>query len=241
MRVFVISIPKSGTYLVREILEQFGFDRSYLHISETGTYDYSKISFDEGRSQPQKCLSRMSLEKSLKNIPQNSFAVGHLKYSLNTADLLKDFKLIFIGRNAKETILSYMIYSLETGRALRSKVDKVWIDVTDPQEQFLEYIKLRGDRILETYSKILPWREHNIECFDFNRLKTNSIEQTQRLAQVLQSNFSDIEIKQVIDSSFGKKTLTSSKNIDKTKYWSEIAHQQIDMLLKKYKIEYGQE
>ncbi len=239
MKVFVISIPKSGTYLIREILEQFGFDRSYLHISETGTYDYSKISFDESRRNPQQCLSKMPLEKSLKNVPQNSFAVGHLKYSMTTAELLKDFNVIFIGRDVKETILSYMIYGLETGRALRNEADQIWISEENPQEQFLKYIELRGDKILKTYSKILPWREHNIECFDFNKLKSNPVEQTQRLAHVVQFNFSDTEIKQIIDSSFEKKTLTSSsKNTNKTKYWSETAHQQIDMLIKKHKIEY---
>ena len=131
-----------------------------------------------------------------------------------------------------------MIYGLETGRALRKKADQIWVDEENPQEQFLQYIKLRGDKTLKTYSEILLWREHKTECFDFNKLKSNPIEQTHRLAQVIQSNFSDTEIKQVVDSSFGKKTLTLSKNTDKTKYWSEKAHQQIDMLIKKHKIKY---
>ena len=44
MKTFVISIPKAGTYLIREILEHAGLGKSQLHVSESGTYDYSKIS-----------------------------------------------------------------------------------------------------------------------------------------------------------------------------------------------------
>src|SRR5690554_4406821 len=104
MRVFVITIPKSGTYLMREILEQIGFDSSYLHISKNGTYDYSKISFEDGRRDPKKCFTQMPFKESLAQIPQNSFAVGHIKYSRANAMLLKPFKLIFLGREPKETI-----------------------------------------------------------------------------------------------------------------------------------------
>ena len=132
MKAFIISIPKSGTYLLRELLEQLGLGKSHLHITESGTFDYSKVSYEVGRRNPRKCKTRMTLKESLDKIPENSFAVSHLTYTKEHTKLLKSFKVIFIGRDIKEVYLSYMVYQLETGRAERYHEDKCWLREKNP-------------------------------------------------------------------------------------------------------------
>lgn len=235
MKTFVISIPKAGTYLVREILEQAGLKKSQLHISESGTYDYSKISYKEGRRKPNKCKTRMPLAQSLKQIPNGSFAVGHLAHSPETIKLLKDFNVLFIGRSIKEVFLSFMVYQIETGRALRDPIDKKWART----KNFENFIDTRGDKLMTKYiTKILPWRnESNILVFDYNLLKKDRYNQTKRILDTI-GEFTNDQAKQIADNSFEKPTQTLSKDRDRSKYWSVAAHNKIDELIRKYKVRY---
>lgn len=240
MKTFIISIPKSGTYLIREIMENAGFGKSHLHVSESGLFDYSKISFEEGRRNPRKCKTYMPLKVSLKKIPDNSFAVGHLMYSKEAINLLKDFNIIFIGRNPKEVYLSFMIYQLETGRALRYKEDLVWANEKTPRDQFIKFIKIRGDKLMTKYfTKILPWmKQEGVSCFDFNTMLSNPMEETNRLLLSLNKKFAKARIKEIVDNSFGRKTQTLSGKKDRSIYWCKQSHQLIDSLIEKYKVKY---
>ena len=87
-------------------------------------------------------------------------------------------------------------------------------------------------------TKILPWKDQGIPCFDFNIMKTTPQSETRRLAETLGKNFTDSEIKDIVFNSFGKKTQTLSQKKDRTIYWSNEAHQKIDALVEKYKIRY---
>lgn len=241
VKTFITSIPKSGTYLVREILEQAGLGRSHLHISESGIFDYSKISFEEGRRNPRKCKTYMTLEKSLALIPENSFGVGHLACTNQAIDLLKGFNVIFVGRDIKEVYLSFMIYQLETGRAHRYPEDNLWVKEKDPEKQFLKFIGIRGNKLMTKYfTRILPWIEQkNVACFDFNVLRNNPVNEVKRLIEPLDMPFTDEQIKQIVTNSFDKKTQTLSHKKDRSAYWSNQAHQQIEKLIKKYNICYS--
>lgn len=237
MKTFAITIPKAGTYLMRELLEQIGLKGSYLHISERGTNDYSKVTLEHGRKNPHVCFKKMTLEESLNNIPENSFAVGHLGYSPHTANLLSTFNVILLKRDFKETILSRMLFLLQTGRGNRQKESKFWVNEQNHQTQFLKYIKTNGDNLAEQYSKILLWEDSdNVECFDFNMIKSSPTEQVQRLAKIHHFELTKTEIEQIIDISFNKDTLTKSIPVDKDKYWCEKTHNKLDGLIKKYKI-----
>ena len=237
MKTFVITIPKSGTYLMRELLEQIGLKSSYLHISERGTYDYSKVSLEKGRKNPQSCLKQMSLEESLNNIPENSFAVGHLTHTPRIIDLLSSFNVLFLKRDFKDTVLSRMLFLLQTGRANRQASDKIWVNEQNKQQQFLKYVETNGDNIAKQYSEILPWGGcDNVECFDFNMIKSCPTEQIQRVAEIHHLELNDIDIERVINTSFNKNTLTKSTPVDKDKYWCKKTHNKLEDLIKKYKI-----
>ena len=223
MRIFVVSIPKSGTYLLREILERMGFAASHRHISERGTYDYASISRQEGRSNPQKCLQRMPLKQSLQQVPEGSFAVGHLDFRHYEA--LQEFEVIYLYRDLADTVLSYMIYVMETGRAWRSKADQVWLRETDPQQRFLRYIELRGARIIRTARGIQPWADVADVCIGFDDLKKDTT------IAVLAEHFGiDVDF-EYVRGAYDVVTQTLSADQDRERYWSEQAREWLANLI----------
>ena len=126
MKTFVVSIPKSGTYMIRELLDRIGLVSSHLHVSERKTYDYSKVSIEKGRKQPGSCSTSMNLTKSIEQIPENSFAVGHLPYNKETIKILEPLNVLFLKRDFKETVISMMLFLLESGRVKRHNRDRDW-------------------------------------------------------------------------------------------------------------------
>jgi len=182
-KTFVISIPKAGTYLMRELLDQIGLDSSHLHVSYQGTYDYSKVSIDEGRRRPRSCFTPMTIEQSINDIPENSFAVGHLPYSASLEKILDGFTIIFIGRDVKETVLSAMIFLLESGRAHLRPKEKPWVEIRNKKKQLSKFIDVNGVRILKQYNAILEWKKYDhVNCFDFNAILASPFKQIKRLA-----------------------------------------------------------
>jgi len=225
VKTFVTSVPKSGTYLLRQILEIAGLGNHQLHISELGTYDYSKVSMATGRRSPTSCLVRMSLSSSLAAIPEGGFAVGHLECSEANRQALDGLRVIFITRNnLKDTVLSYMVHQIETGRALRA-TNKVWRDIEDPQEQFLAYVRLHGERIINIARGIMPWKNHAGLCLHYETLS----DELTSLRQFLGSDVSE----DVLARAFDVDTLTKSSDRNRDRYWSDEAHRIIDALLGK--------
>jgi hypothetical protein len=63
---FIISIPKSGTYFLSEILKNLGLKQSYMHIAPNKYEDYKEAnSFDEMRENYEKFRKPVPIQKSL--------------------------------------------------------------------------------------------------------------------------------------------------------------------------------
>ena len=48
-RVIVVSIPKSGTYLVAELLKALGYRWTGMHLAESAYTDYSGSALEDAR------------------------------------------------------------------------------------------------------------------------------------------------------------------------------------------------
>jgi hypothetical protein len=230
MKTFVCSVPKSGTYLLRQILEFAGLGKHHLHISLHGTYDYSKISREVADRNPASCRTMMSIAESVNRIPEGGFAVGHLPCTKSTRKDLAGVRVVFVSRrNLKDTVLSYMVHQHSTERCERSKANLVWSQVQDPQQRFIEYIKLRGHGIINAAKDILPWHDHAGLSLIYEDLISPSHRRSElgRIKEFLGSDTSvdDLEL------AFGMNTLTKSSDGNRDKYWSEAAHELLDGML----------
>lgn len=182
MKYFIISQPKAGTYLLSNVLIELGIIPTHLHISENKYEDYSNKDIDAVKY-PKRYSKKVPIEQSLKLIGDNFFAVGHLSYSNDKEELLKDFKKILITRNTEDIKQSWEQFYKDYGRKNGFK------------EELLNGIEL--------------WKKSNIFHITFEELITKDIEKLNSLQLFLFGKVKMDSIN-VLDTALKKPSLTKS-------------------------------
>jgi hypothetical protein len=103
MKAFILSQPKSGTYLAANLLRELGFDHRGLHLTPTPYYYEYDLSdphcMDKDKFQTYKKRGK-NFESNVKLIPNNSFAVGHIPMMIPFQKALDKFKRILVTRSS---------------------------------------------------------------------------------------------------------------------------------------------
>ena len=91
-KTFVISFQKSGTYLISEILENLGYNKTLIHIdrflrnvhqvykekkNKTGEIDFKRFDFEK------------SPDKIINDLNNNQFAAGHVFFRKSKRNIQK--------------------------------------------------------------------------------------------------------------------------------------------------------
>lgn len=155
-RVFVLSMPKAGTYLMAELLARAGLSATQLHINDDSIDDYASVSFEEGRAHPERARRQANPIDAL--VGEGQFAVGHLAYSQALETALQHFHLVFLRRDPRTALASYVRFLIDSGRAEQRNVP--WrLEPTAPLrlQLFLEH---EGHAHLERFRNLLPWARH---------------------------------------------------------------------------------
>lgn len=112
MKSFILSQPKSGTYLCANLLEEFKMYNTYMHFSNNGK-SWKKFSRDPDHGlllakklDKAEFTRSMDFKQGLGLIPENSFAVGHISRTDVNYVALRKFKKILIYRPQIEVIQS---------------------------------------------------------------------------------------------------------------------------------------
>jgi hypothetical protein len=141
-KLIVCSVPKSGTYLIAQLLTELGYRNSGLHLNVAGFTDYRNADLSTARRDSDRLTVAESLSKSLRRIQEGEFAVGHLPPS--SFPLLQGFRIIFLYRNIRDVLVSFCRWTADTGR---------WKDDGRWREQPADSAKLLG--FLQAHGKIL--------------------------------------------------------------------------------------
>lgn len=188
MKLFIVSQPKSGTYLCSNLLIELGFKSNGLHLTNKKSYyQYNlldKNAFHESVFRKYKKIGK-SLEDNLKLIEDNSFGVGHIYYNKNIHNHLQDFKLIYVYRNNNERIESYKRYNSDFKREI-------------PKMQSFK----------ESYKKILPWSTYSFNL-SFDDMINKNITKIDNLQMFLYGKVK-YDSKEAITSALNKPSLTKS-------------------------------
>jgi hypothetical protein len=182
VKYFIISQPKSGTYLLSNILIELGIIPTHLHISNERYEDYSNKGNDAVKN-PKKYSKNIPIEESLTLIEDKSFAVGHLPYSENAEILLKDFKKILITRDIND-------------------IEKSW-------QRFNKDYQRKNGFNKELLNDIELWKKSNIFHITFEELITKDIKKLDSL-QLFLFNKINVNSANALDNALNSPSLTKS-------------------------------
>lgn len=133
MKAFIVSMPRSGTYLMGKLLTIWGMTDTHYHFSE---------GFVEHRTQENIDRQRVDLsdvhhntDDYWSNIPDNAFAVGHLAPTTENVSRLSTFKRICLIRNRSEVEYSLRSWSKHIGHNIELTNDHIKI----PDWRFVNY------------------------------------------------------------------------------------------------------
>lgn len=223
--IIVTSLPKAGTYLLGEFLLQLGYRHSFMHLFEDSADHYDASDLERGRKFPLEYKRAQMLEDSLKELDAQSFAVGHLIPNAYVLAQLRRCNVVFLKRNLKDCIVSYLRFNCSTGRD--NTKDKPWYHMTDRREQLVAYMKERAENMIKSAENLFPWEEQeNILTVRFEDIKENPGAGLEiiRLANYLGKKCNPAEAEQMAETAYATKTLTSSgKTSVRGEYWSEDA------------------
>lgn len=184
MKYFIVSQPKSGTYLLSAVLAELGLTQTNMHIN-TSKYQLYTDDLLDGRTNPENYIHRVGINQSLKLIPDNGFAVGHLRYTPKNIQALSQFKVILLTRPIHEARASMDRFKAETGR----------------KAKFNENL----------HNNIEQWKETAEISVQFNQLIDGDTDAIDNIQEVIhgQVRFNSAD---VLNAAKNKETLTKSKH-----------------------------
>jgi len=232
--VFIVSIPKTGTYLTAEILKNLGIPFAGVHISPIGIVDHRFASAEQIKKNPETLNAPMSLNISCSLIRNGQFCVGHIPYSYKE-DLLKFKKIVTYRNEVRNMVVSLTRYygSIKSKIPGTSEESLAEFNKLKMSEEKIEMcLKLWGNNISSLTRDMKPWQK-NKDCL---RISFESLTEEKSVIKI--ANFLDLDVsperaKEILDIATSTETPSSTgEHSDYRKYWSDS----LDKLLKVYGI-----
>ncbi len=110
----VCSIPKSGTYLVAEVLKRIGLANRGLHLSTGFVSNYgANPDIRNARENPEKYACGIRAPEVCASLNPGEFVVGHIG-----PETVGDFDgvVLFVHRDIRDTLVSFMRWCERSGR-----------------------------------------------------------------------------------------------------------------------------
>ncbi|SEK85338.1 sulfotransferase domain-containing protein [Paenibacillus sp. OK003] len=172
-RVILNSVPKSGTHLMKQIIEGIPGMLSYPN------------KFYEGHS-----TDRDLHYRELQLVPKGLLVTGHVYYSTLWSDMLREmqFKHIFLNRDLRDIVVSYTYFI--TDNFPSHPLHAYMLSLPSRKEQYLALIQgvfnLQYPSIATWYSQFIGWtREENSLQVHFEQLVGSHRSRRQTMERIL--------------------------------------------------------
>ncbi len=225
--VVVCSIPKAGTYFVAGLLHQLGCEPTDLHLASEHLTDYRGLSREVARSTDYlNHIVALPLPKALALIRPGQFAVGHLECTEEIRRLLQPFKKIFVFRDLRDALVSYMRFLADTQRGGARTLELK--DLPDGPSKMLRFLESSEHVFVDATRSILDWR-HTAEVFPirFETLYGDQGPAAQEQLVIELHQFLELQNevgppRQILDEVIGSPTMTwSGARSNRMLYWDD--------------------
>jgi hypothetical protein len=156
-RVMVCSIPKAGTYLVGEVLRRLGTVAAGFHFSTDGLMfmDSRFATREEARNEFGRFCHAVPIERALPLVLPGQHAVSHLECTPRTRELLTDFKVVFVYRDLRAALVSWMRFHQDTGR--EAQWNWIWPEYPNKRERLVVFLREAGAVFFGVCRAMQPW------------------------------------------------------------------------------------
>ena len=219
-RAFIITIPKSGTYLITRILANLGIVDCGVHIAIDNLQDNRFADEKILRVQPWKYIAWVPINVSTRLIDQGQFSFGHIPYSREAEYILQDFKKVFTFRELRDVIVSLLRYhdSREHNYAKPERLRPYDAFKAAPagNEKFKAWYAMWGKEYADLIRNMSPWKDlSDVFRVKFETLMGDDGREAQfallrELGASLGMSLSDDLIEKSLKDSIGSDTLTYS-------------------------------
>lgn len=227
-RVFVCSLPKSGTYLLAELLTELGSLPTGLHLNVGGLSDYRAATPAEQRGNPERFGVPVPLDISARLVAPGQFAVGHLERSASVKAALGPSRIAFALRDVRDGLVSFMRYAADTRRY--KHLMGPWVEAADPRDRMTGFMDVAGKVYLDMCRPMVGWLRDpdaltvRFEALCGDRGEAEQAELVRGLAALLDRPVPNGDPLALLRAVFGRPTKTwSGKRTDRSAYWSPAA------------------
>lgn len=228
--VVVISLPKAGTYLVAALLERLGWVDTHAHLGEDSFSDYRDRTRREMVEDFAALRVALPLEHSLRLVRPGQFAVGHLPYRKANVALLKPYRKLFVCRELRAALVSWMRFSMNKGRGEQFGV--AWKAIARERDRMAEFLRLFGPTYLGLAHAVSLWLTSPAICaLRYETLmgdhgETEKLDMLEAAARYLGAPQARAQLAQAAAAVVGKETKTwSGRRSSLEGYWDERCEQ----------------
>lgn len=224
--LFIITMPKSGTYLISEILKQLGLTHCGLHISDIDYVDQRGVPVEVLRTHPDLFRIKCKLKDSLRQVLPGQYAFGHLPCNDETRSLLSKFKLIFIHREMRDVLTSWTRYhgQIQTSIAEDKEKETQFKLLEMGEEKLLLFMDLWGEHYSKWCKTICGWLHRDAFTTSFRKLRQAN--EIVRIAEFIGVDISETAVTQAIKKAINTTTVTSSSQPSRHQnYWTKELEQ----------------
>jgi hypothetical protein len=156
-RVMVCSIPKAGTYLVGEVLQRLGTVATGFHFSTDGDMfmDARFATRAEARNEFARLCHGVPFERALPLVRPGQHAVSHLECTPRTRTLLAEFRVVFVYRDLRDAVVSWLRFHQDTGR--EEQWNWIWEHHADRHERLVVFLREAGELFFGMCRALVPW------------------------------------------------------------------------------------
>jgi hypothetical protein len=225
-KAVIISIPKSGTYLLSSILEKIGLINTGVQVWETGFHDYRGKTISEMVHRYSEFAVNSPLNLTATLVLQGQFIVGHIECSKETQSLLSAFKRIMSIREMRQSLVSHMLFFENEGRG--ESFGDGWKKISDPRQRMAAFLHLFAEDLLTLANHVAGWlNDHEILVVKFEDMQGDNgesiqLEQIINIAVHIGKPLKKPEAQALLESVINKPTKTwSGKRSVLDDYWND--------------------
>lgn len=225
--VITVSVPKSGTYLFAEVLAALGVQNLNVHVDVLGFMDLRFCTNEYAIGHDTETFVSVPYDRILPLVQPGQFMVSHFHCTPEIIANLSRFKVIFTCRDMRDVFASIMRYVAKQ-RKVGDKPDEGWENLPDGPVKMEKFIDRYGDHYITYIKKMRDWAvQPGVLGVTFEEIQGDFglHEQTQslrRMAEFLGIQRTDAELRQAVQKSIGKETITySGKRTTRDSLWSD--------------------